>query len=185
MQIDIFIQKYHSLQISVTPENKMAMKLELIVEVAVLRVVVSIIVIMYVNLVFKWHYNILSFTNFNVFQITVWVPMLDEVNNMLVCSNADLHLEKELDLLTCKDEARRLDFKFIRHSNLITDATNGTELNYNSTETNTTKTNTTRNSIQDLCQIYRSCQETIPSKEGNTYQYSSKFYVSLSDPRSH
>ena len=116
--------------------------------------------------------------------------MLDEIDNTLVCSNADLHVEKELDLLTCKDEARRLDFKFIRHSNLTTDATNGTELNYNITETNmternTTKTNTTENSIQDVCQIYRSCHETIPSTEGNTYQYSSKFYISLTDPQSH
>ena len=52
--------------------------------------------------------------------------MLDEIDNTLVCSNADLHVEKELDLLTCKDEARRLDFKFIRHKNLTTNATNGT-----------------------------------------------------------
>ena len=51
IKIDIFITKYHSLQISVTLVNKMGMKLELIVEVAVPRVVVSIIVIMYINLV--------------------------------------------------------------------------------------------------------------------------------------
>ena len=115
--------------------------------------------------------------------------MLDEVNNMLVCSNADLHVEKELDLVACKDEARSLDFKFIRHSHLTADATNGTELNYNITETNmaetnTTKTNTTESSIQDVCQIYKSCHETIPSTEGNTYQYSSKLYISLTDPQS-
>ena len=106
--------------------------------------------------------------------------MLDEANNMLVCNNADLHVEKELDLRSCKDEARRLDFKFIRHSNLTTHATNGTGLNYNiaetnMTETNTTKMNTTESSIQDVCQIYKSCHETIPSTGGNTYQYSSKF----------
>ena len=52
IKIYIIIQKYPFLQISVTLENKMGMKLELIVEVAVPRVVVSIIVIMYVNLVF-------------------------------------------------------------------------------------------------------------------------------------
>ena len=111
--------------------------------------------------------------------------MLDEIDNTLVCSNADLHVEKELDLLTCKDEARRLDFKFIRHSHLTTDATNGTELNYNITETNMTETNTTESSFQDFCQIYRSCHETIPSTEGNTYQYSSKFYIILTDPQPH
>ena len=106
----------------------MGMKLELIVEVAVPRVVVSIIVMMYINLVLTVLSvkNVLSFTNCNDFQIIVWVPMLDEVNNMLVCSNADLHVEKELDLVACKHGARKLDFKFIRHKNLITDATNGT-----------------------------------------------------------
>ena len=135
-------------------------------------------------------FNVLSFTNSNDFEIIVWFPMLDEVNNMLVCSNADLHVEKELDLVTCKDEARRLDFEFIRHSKLTTDATNGTELNYNitetnMTETNTKKTNTTESYIKDVCQIYRSCHETIPSTEGNTYQYSSKFYIFLTDPQPH
>ena len=110
--------------------------------------------------------------------------MLDEVNNMLVCSNADLQVEKELDLVTCKDEARRLDFKFIRHSNLTTHATNGTELNYNIKGTNMTETNKSESSFQDFCQIYKSCDETFPTTEGNTYQYSSKFYISLADVRS-
>ena len=52
IKIDIFIQKYHSLQISVILENKMGMKLELIVEVAVLRVVVGITVIILSTIVF-------------------------------------------------------------------------------------------------------------------------------------
>lgn len=104
---------------------------------------------------------------------------------MLACSNADLHVEEELDLLTCKDEARRLGFKFIRHSNLTTNATNQTELNYNIKGTNMTETDTSESSFQDFCQIYKSCDETIPTTEGNTYQYSSKFYISLADMLSH
>ena len=109
--------------------------------------------------------------------------MLDETNNSVECSSADLHVEKKLDLLACKEEARRLHFKFIRHSNLKSDVTNGTELTYNMTdtnsmtETNMTLANVTENSIKDFCQIYKSCDETIPSTDGNTYQYSSKSYV--------
>ena len=110
--------------------------------------------------------------------------MLDETNNGVECISTDLHVEKELDLLACKEEARKLDFKFIRHSNLTMDVTNGTELSYNITDTNSmaetdniTETNTTETSIIDLCQVYKSCDETIPSTNGNTYQYSSKSYV--------
>ena len=111
------------------------------------------------------------------------MDMLDEKNNSVECSSADLHVEKKLDLLACKEEARRLHFKFIRHSNLKSDVTNGTELTYNMTdtnsmtETNMTLANVTENSIKDFCQIYKSCDETIPSTDGNTYQYSSKSYV--------
>ena len=110
--------------------------------------------------------------------------MLDETDKGLECSITDLHVEKELDLLACKEEARKLDFKFIRHSNLTVHVTNGTEMSYNMTETNSmtetnniTETNMTEYSITDLCQIYRSCDETIPSIDGNTYQYSGKSYV--------
>ena len=116
-----------------------------------------------------------SFANVHTFYIIVWMDMLDETNNSVECSSADLHVEKKLDLLACKEEARRLHFKFIRHSNLKSDVTNGTELTYNMTKTNTiTETNLTENSIKDLCQIYRSCDETVPSIEGNTYQYGRK-----------
>ena len=109
--------------------------------------------------------------------------MLDETNNGVECSSTDLHVEQELDLLACKEEARKLDFKFIRHSNLTIYVTNGTELTYNMTdtnsmtETNMTLVNVTENSIKDFCQIYKSCEETIPSTDGNTYQYSSKSYM--------
>ena len=110
--------------------------------------------------------------------------MLDETNNGVECSSTDLHVEKELDLLACKEEARKLDFKFIRHSNLTIAVTNETEFSYNMTETksitetnNITDANMTETSIQDFCQIYRSCDEIIPSTDGNTYQYSSKSYV--------
>ena len=103
------------------------------------------------------------------------MAMLDETNNSVECGNADLHVEKKLDLLACKEEARKLHFKFIRHSNSKADVTNGTELTYNMTETNTTSgTNLTENSINNLCQIYRSCDETVPSVEGNTYQFTRK-----------
>ena len=110
--------------------------------------------------------------------------MLDETNNGVECSSTDLHVEKELDLLACKEEARKLDFKFIRHSNLTIAVTNGTELSFNVTDTksmaeknNITDANMTETSIQEFCQIYRSCDEIIPSTDGNTYQYSSKSYV--------
>ena len=110
--------------------------------------------------------------------------MLDEINNGVECSSTDLHVEKELDLLACKEEARKLSFKFIRHSNLTIAVTNGTELSYNMTDTNSmaetnniTDANMTETSIQEFCQIYKSCDETIPSTDGNTYQYSSKSYV--------
>ena len=152
----------------------MGTKLELTVVVAVLHVVVSIIVITYIYMVFYYHLS-WSFANVHTFYIIVWMDMLDEKNNSVECSSADLHVEKKLDLLTCKEEARRLHFKFIRHSNLKSDVTNGTELTYNMTKTNTiTETNLTENSIKDLCQIYRSCDETVPSIEGNTYQYGRK-----------
>ena len=114
----------------------------------------------------------------------VWVHLLDETNNGVECISTDLHVEKELDLLACKEEARKLDFKFIRHSNLTIAVTNGTELSYNMTDTNSmaetnniTDANMTETSIQDFCQIYRSCDETIPSIDGDTYQYSGKSYV--------
>ena len=110
--------------------------------------------------------------------------MLDETNNGVECISTDLHVEKELDLLACKEEARKLDFKFIRHSNSTIAVTNGTELRYNMTDTNSmaetnniTDANMTETSMEDFCQIYRSCDETIPSTDGNTYQYSSKSYV--------
>ena len=107
--------------------------------------------------------------------------MLDETDKGLECSSTDLHVEKELDLLACKEEARKLDFDFVRHSNMTIDVNNGTEMGSNMTETksttetnNITETNMTEYSITDLCQIYKSCDETIPSTDGNTYQYSSK-----------
>ena len=110
--------------------------------------------------------------------------MLDETDKGLECSSTDLHVEKELDLLACKEEARKLDFNFVRLSNVTIDVTNGTEMSYNMTETNSmtetnniTETNMTEYSITDLCQIYKSCDETIPSTDGNTYQYSSKSYM--------
>ena len=112
--------------------------------------------------------------------------MLDETNNGLECGITDLHVEKELDLMACKEEARKLDFKFIRHSNLTKDLTHGTGLSYNMTEMNNrtetnniTQTNITENSITDFCQIYRSCDKTVPSTEGDTYEYSSKSHVSI------
>ena len=106
--------------------------------------------------------------------------MLDETNNGVECNSTDLHLEKKLDLLECKEEARKQDLKFIRYSKLTIDLTNGTEISYSITETNNiTETNLTENSINDVCQIYRSCDETIPSTDGNTYQYSSKSYVHM------
>ena len=165
----------------------MGMKLELTVVVAVLRVVVSIVVIIYIEL-FIISSDLLAlksfFPNFHAFYILVWIHMLDETDKGLECSSTDLHVEKELDLLACKEEARKLDFKFIRHSNLTVHVTNGTEMSYNMTETksttetnNITETNMTEYSITDLCQIYRSCDEIIPSTDGNTYQYSGKSYV--------
>ena len=162
----------------------MAMKLELTVVVAVLHVVVSIVEIMHEELFMISFIEVVPSSNLHAFYIIVWVHMLDETNNGVECSINDLHVEKELDLLACKEEARKLDFKFIRHSNLTMDVTNGTELSYNITDTNSmaetnniTETNTTETSIIDLCQVYKSCDETIPSTNGNTYQYSSKSYV--------
>ena len=166
----------------------MGMKLELTVVVAVLHVVVSIVVIMYIDLFittyFSFMIEVVLFSNVHAFHILVWVHLSDETNNGVECSSTDLHVEKELGLLACKEEARKLDFRFIRHSNLTIAVTNGTELSYNMTDTNSmaetnniTETNMTENSIQDFCQIYKSCDETIPSTNGNTYQYSSKSYV--------
>ena len=131
------------------------------------------------------------FPNCHAFYILVWIHMLDETDKGLECSITDLHVEKELDLLACKEEARKLDFKFIRHSNLTVHVTNGTEMSYNMTETNNmtatnniTETNMTENWITELCQIYRSCDETIPSIDGNTYQYSGKsdVYIKIDSP---
>ena len=106
--------------------------------------------------------------------------MLDETNNGVECNSTNLHVEKKLDLLECKEEARKQDLKFIRYSKLTIDLTNGTEISYSITETNNvtetnniTETNLTENSINDVCQIYRSCDETIPSTDGNNYQYRS------------
>ena len=168
----------------------MGMKLELTVVVAVLRVVVSIIVISYIGLFIISHFDFILlalkqfFFIFHAFYILVWIPMLDETDNGVECSSTDLHVEKELNLLACKEEARKLDFNFIRHSNLTLDVTNGTEISHNMTEKNSmtetnniTETNMTENRITELCQIYRSCDETIPSIDGNTYQYSGKSYV--------
>ena len=107
--------------------------------------------------------------------------MLDEKDKGLECSSTDLYVEKELDLLACKEEARKLDFDFVRHSNLTIDVTNGTEMmteTNSTTETNNiTETNMTEYSITDLCQIYKSCDEIISSTDGNTYQYSGKSYL--------
>ena len=108
--------------------------------------------------------------------------MLDETNNGVECNSTDLRVEKKLDLLECKEEARKQDLKFIRYSKLTIDLTNGTEISYSITETNNiTETNLTENSINDVCQIYRSCDETIPYTDGNTYQYSSKSYVHMTN----